>query len=83
MDCRAGATRTGARQVYALFYEDDFILIATVEKDSQAAALGRVISRERGRPVIVALNAGDGTTRVCQRFVDGVQVEVRTSPHRH
>jgi hypothetical protein len=60
--------------VYALFYEDDYILITTVEKDSQATALGKVISRERRRPVIVALNTGDGTTRICQRFVDGVQV---------
>jgi hypothetical protein len=55
--------------VFALFYEDDFILIAAGEKDSQATAPG-VISRERRRPVIVAWNDGDGSTRI-SKFEDG------------
>jgi hypothetical protein len=59
--------------MYALFDEDDFILIAAVEEDTQAASLGKDISRKRRRAVVAARNCADGSTRICGRFVDGEQ----------
>jgi hypothetical protein len=59
--------------MYALFDEDDFVLIATVDGDTQASALGKVISQQRQRAVVVARNCADGSTRICGRFVDGEQ----------
>lgn len=57
--------------MYALFYEDDLILIATVDRESHALALGEVISRQRGRPVVVVWNRGNGDADLCGRFTQG------------
>jgi hypothetical protein len=59
--------------MYALFDEDDFILIATVDGDAQASLLGKFISQKRQRPVVAARHCADGSTRICGRFVDGEQ----------
>ncbi|MCA0201620.1 MAG: hypothetical protein LCH56_12410 [Proteobacteria bacterium] len=60
--------------MYALFFEDTGELIATVDRAPQALGLGRLVSREKARGVIGALNRLDGTTQLCWRFVNGRQV---------
>lgn len=59
--------------MYALFDEQDFILIAAVEGDADAATLGRFLSRHRKRSVVATRNCADGCARICARFVDGEQ----------
>lgn len=65
--------------MYALFFEDTGELIATADRAPHALGLGRLVSREKGRPVVGVLNSKDGTTEVCWRFIHGRQVSPRAA----
>lgn len=74
--CWRSGCAAGHEAVYALFYEDDLVLVATIERDSHALALAEVISRQRCRPVVVVWDRGNGDARLCARFIDGAVAEI-------
>ncbi len=66
--------------LYALYYDDKRQFIAVFDKAQQALVMGKLISKSRQRPVIIVFNNADGTTNLCWRFQNGVQIEIEAAP---